>query len=104
TGDPNSYFSGVNTVTLPADVLTNSTKLNGLGTAVTTQVRCFYAAPAPGAALSEGIVGSPCIGNTQRNEFRGPAYASMDLAIQKGFKLWGEGKELSIRTEAFNLL
>ena len=91
TGDPNNYFSGVNTITLPGQVLVNG-------------VRCFYASPATGSTLSSGVVGSPCLGNTSRNQFTGPAYASVDLAIQKGFKLWGEGKELSIRTEAFNLL
>ena len=58
------------------------------------------ASAAPGAALSTGVLGSPCLGNTTRNQFTGPAYSSMDLAIQKGFKLWGEGKELSINVDA----
>ncbi len=91
TGDPNNYFAGVNTITLPGQQLVNGT-------------RCFLASAAAGSALSTGVIGSPCLGNTTRNQFTGPSYASMDLAIQKGFKLWGEGKELSIRTEAFNLL
>ena len=90
TGDPNNYITGG--ISLPGVVT------NGAG------VRCLYATPAAGSSLSTGVVGSPCTGNTSRNQFTGPAYASMDLAIQKSFKLWGEGKELSIRTEAFNLL
>ncbi|MCU1285957.1 MAG: hypothetical protein JWO13_2307 [Acidobacteriales bacterium] len=90
TGDPNNYISG--TFTLPGQALVGGSK-------------CLFASAAPSTLLLTGPVGSPCIGNTTRNQFTGPAYASMDFAIQKGFKLFGsEAKELTFRTEAFNLL
>jgi hypothetical protein len=93
TGDPNNYITGINAATaLPSQVTVNG-----------TATKCFLAAPAAGSVLLKGVIGSPCLGNTTRNEFTGPAYASTDIAIQKGFKVFGEGKELTLRTEAFNL-
>jgi len=47
--------------------------------------------------------GSPCIGNSKRNQFRGPAYANMNFAIQKGFQVLGEGRMLTFRSEFYNL-
>ncbi len=50
--------------------------------------------PAPGTA---------CIGNTARNAFTGPNYINMNLALQKGFRLFGEGRMLTLRMEVYNL-
>jgi hypothetical protein len=69
------------------------------------------AANNPGCAANFGIVtgnlftgkvGSPCLGNTRRNEFTGPNFAKMDLALQKGVQI-REGKLLTFRAEFFNL-
>ncbi len=84
TGDPNQYIAG--TISLPALLPVNQP--------------CFYA---QGANLYEGTVGFPCIGSSGRNAFTGPMYASLDMAIQKSFKVFGEGRELTFRTEAFNI-
>ena len=47
----------------------------------------------------------PCIGNTGRNSFVGPAYLSTDAALQKDFHIPGRSERvLSFRAEAFNLL
>jgi len=55
-------------------------------------------------SLYSGAVGRACTGTSGRNQFTGPAFASLDLAIQKGFKLFGEGRELTLRTEVFNVI
>ena len=47
--------------------------------------------------------GTPCIGNTGRNAFTGPNYVNMNLAVQKGFRLFGEGRMLTFRAEFYNL-
>ncbi|MBI2683289.1 MAG: hypothetical protein HYX26_08775, partial [Acidobacteriales bacterium] len=85
TGDPNQYIAGL--FSLPA-------RENVGGSP------CGYASGAP---LYTGTLGRPCLGNTSRNFFTGPAFVSMDLALQKSFKVFGEGKELTLRTEVFNL-
>jgi hypothetical protein len=88
TGNPDHYITG--TFTLPARVTA--------GGSPATQ--CGYAT---GAALYTGTLGRPCLGNTGRNAFTGPAFVGLDMAVQKSFKLFGEGKELILRTEVFNL-
>lgn len=93
TGNPNNYFAtgiGANGIILPAVV--------DAGGSPATQ--CGYA---QGATLYAGTVGQACTGNTKRNQFTGPNYINLDLAIQKGFKVFGEGRELSFRTEVFNV-
>lgn len=47
--------------------------------------------------------GTACTGNTGRNAFTGPSYVNMDLALQKGFRLFGEGRMLTLRAEFYNL-
>ena len=47
--------------------------------------------------------GTACTGNTGRNAFTGPSYINMNLALQKGFRLFGEGRMLSLRMEVYNL-
>ncbi len=47
--------------------------------------------------------GNPCTGMTRRNQFTGPNFAGFNLAIQKGFAVFGEGRMLSLRAELYNL-
>lgn len=46
---------------------------------------------------------TPCIGTSGRNAFTGPGFGAINLAVQKGFHLFGEGKLLSFRAEFYNL-
>jgi len=47
--------------------------------------------------------GTACTGNTGRNAFTGPNYINMNLALQKGFRVFGEGRMLTLRMEVYNL-
>lgn len=53
------------------------------------------------AAFTQAALGT--FGNVTRNSFRGPGYASLDLAVAKNFKLAGRAR-LQFRWETFNLL
>jgi hypothetical protein len=44
----------------------------------------------------------PCLGNPGRNAFTGPAFATMDFAVQKSFPM-GEARSLVFRTEFYSL-
>lgn len=92
TGDPNSYIGNTSAIVLPG-----------------------LACEAQGAALSPfaiqssdgiraGKFGTPCPGNSGRNQFTGPAYVDYDMAVQKRFPL-GKNDErwLSLRAESYNL-
>jgi hypothetical protein len=46
---------------------------------------------------------SACTGNSGRNAFYGPNYINMNFAVQKGFKIFGEGRMLTLRSEFYNL-
>ncbi len=48
--------------------------------------------------------GVACKGNTRRNEFTGPNFTNFNLAVQKGFSIFGEGRMLTLRAEFYNLL
>ena len=50
-----------------------------------------------------GNVGTPCLGNTQRNEFTGPMYSTFNMAVQKGFPIGSEQHMLNLRAEFYNL-
>jgi hypothetical protein len=56
----------------------------------------------PYTDFTTNALGDPCIGDSRRNQFTGPAYVNMNFAVQKGFSL-GEGKALTFRTEFFNV-
>ena len=43
------------------------------------------------------------LGNTGRNQFRGPGYWNMDLSIFRAFPIGGGDKRIEFRTEFFNL-
>jgi len=47
--------------------------------------------------------GVACAGSTRRNEFTGPNFINFDLAVQKGFQIFGEGRTLTLRAELYNL-
>ena len=61
-----------------------------------------FASTPTGVPLFSGVVGTPCLGNTARNQFTGPALAQMNLAVQKGIQI-REGKVLALRAEFYNL-
>ncbi|HLJ86700.1 MAG TPA: TonB-dependent receptor [Candidatus Angelobacter sp.] len=86
TGNPNAFF-GTGGLSLPG----------------ADQATCSGVYASPGA-LFNGQPGGACVGNSQRNQFRGPIYSTTDLAIQKKFMLRGDDKSVSLRAEFFNLL
>jgi hypothetical protein len=43
------------------------------------------------------------LGNTGRNQFRGPGYQNLDFSIFRGFPLGAAGKRVEFRAEFFNL-
>ena len=108
TGDPNNYLSG--TFTLPARVQPGGSPSSQCGYALAPLNPNFDPnLPVSNSnfqqfSLYTGAVGTACTGTSGRNQFTGPAFASLDLAIQKGFKFFGEGRELTFRTEVFNVI
>jgi len=67
---------------------------------------CFAATGSPIVAsgtLFSGTAGTPCLGNSGRNQFSGPNYFSLNMAVQKGFQVFGEGRMLTFRAEFYNL-
>jgi hypothetical protein len=61
-----------------------------------------FAAPAACAAYSASNPVPCAVGNTQRNQFRGPAYFSDNLSLFKSFPVFRESS-LEARFDAFNL-
>jgi len=79
----------------------NAISTANLDTAADT---CGAAIPASGSLFAaDGSQGTSCNGNTGRNQFTGPMFSTINLAIQKNFPIGGEGKMLSIRSEFYNL-
>jgi len=61
----------------------------------------FAAAP---TCVYSAITGTPCaVGNTQRNQFRGPGYFSDNLSLFKNFPVYTERVNMELRFDAFNL-
>ena len=54
-------------------------------------------------SLFQPAPGTPCTGNSGRNSFTGPDYINMNVAVQKAFAIFGEGRTLTLRTEFFNV-
>lgn len=48
-------------------------------------------------------VGTACTGNSGRNQFTGPNFITFNTSVQKGFRLGGENRMLSLRAEFYNL-
>jgi hypothetical protein len=46
---------------------------------------------------------TPCTGNSGRNAFVGPDYINMNVAVQKAFNVFGEGKTVDLRAEFYNV-
>ena len=61
-----------------------------------------YGAIGTGVTAFNGTNGQPCLGNTARNQFTGPMFVQMDMALQKGVQ-FGESRQLNFRAEMFNL-
>jgi hypothetical protein len=61
-----------------------------------------FAAPAACKAYSTGNPVPCAVGDTQRNQFRGPAYVSDDVSLFKGFHMYRESL-LEARFDAFNM-
>ena len=90
TGNPNNYIGNTSAIVLP-----------GLGRqSVLGAQSPFVLQPIDG--IRAGTVGTPCLGNSARNQFTGPGYVDYDMAIQKLFKL-AEKLSLSLRVESYNL-
>ena len=90
TGNPNQYFSNLSAISLPARTCeTQSAALSPYALQSVDGIRA-------------GTVGSPCLGNSSRNQFSGPAYVDYDMAVQKMFRL-RDVAALSFRAESYNL-
>jgi hypothetical protein len=90
TGNPRGYIGNTSAIALP-------------GASCETQpgaLSPFVLQSSDG--IRAGSVGTPCLGNSGRNQFTGPAYVDYDMAIQKLFKLH-ETLSLSLRAESYNL-
>src|SRR3984957_5001122 len=61
-----------------------------------------FAAPAACVAYSASNPVACTVGNTQRNQFRGPGYFSDNLSLFKSFPIFRESS-LEVRADAFNL-
>jgi hypothetical protein len=90
TGNPNSYIGNTSAIVLPGDVCSS---LPGAFSPYVIQ---------PTVGIKSGVAGTPCLGNSARNQFTGPAYVDYDMAVQKTFKL-REPLALQFRAESFNL-
>jgi hypothetical protein len=53
--------------------------------------------------LFSGVAGTPCTGNSGRNQFTGPNFLTFNMSIQKGFPIGGENRMLNFRAEFYNL-
>ncbi len=125
TGQPFTIYSGpvfgelTQRASLSAPVHVTSNPSTGIvSTGITlASAPCEAAASAPGAfgspfisvdssnagLLLSGTAGAPCLGNSARNAFVGPAYVNVNFAVQKGFPVFGEGKWLYLRGEFYNI-
>jgi len=90
TGDPAHYIGNVSAISLP-------------GTSCETQsgaMSPFVIQTLDG--IRTGTAGSPCIGDSARNQFTGPKYIDYNMVVQKTFKI-REVAALSLRAESYNL-
>jgi hypothetical protein len=56
-----------------------------------------YIPGTPGAPLP------PAYGNLGYNNMKGPGVFQFNLAVSRNFPVWGEGRSIQLRGEAFNL-
>jgi hypothetical protein len=90
TGSPYGYIGNASAITLPGDSCAN---LAGANSPYVIQQT---------VGIKSGVAGSPCLGNSSRNQFTGPAYVDYDMAVQKTFKVH-ETMALAFRAESYNL-
>jgi Carboxypeptidase regulatory-like domain/TonB dependent receptor len=90
TGNPYAYIGNTSSIVLPG---TACEELSGAFSPYVIQ-NTF--------GIKSGAVGTPCLGNSARNQFTGPAYVDFDMALQKTFKI-REVAALSFRAESYNL-
>lgn len=110
SGQPFTIFSGPIlgevtqrvSATGPVAVSNNPNGAISLANLVLPDVACAFGAIPPFTQFLPGAA-TPCVGNTRRNAFVGPNYMDLDLAVQKGFQLFGEGRMLTFRAEFYNL-
>ena len=90
TGNPNAYIGNTSSIVLPGP---NCEAISGAFSPFIVQ---------QSNGIRDGVAGSPCLGNSARNQFTGPAYVDFDMALQKTFKI-RELAALSFRAESYNL-
>jgi len=90
TGNPYSYIGNTASIMLPG---TSCADLAGAYSPFVIQQT---------VGIKSGVAGTPCLGNSARNQFTGPAYVDYDMAVQKTFKI-REVAALSFRAESYNL-
>ena len=90
TGNPYAYIGNTSSIVLPG---TGCENLHGAFSPFIIQ---------PTVGIRDGVAGTPCLGNSSRNQFTGPAYVDYDMALQKTFKV-REVAALSVRAESYNL-
>ncbi len=90
TGNPYAYFGNSAPIQLPGSACINQSA--AFSPYVLQQ----------STGIKSGDVGTPCLGNSSRNQFTGPAYVDFDMALQKTFKI-REVAALSFRAESYNL-
>jgi hypothetical protein len=104
----NGIYSAVSG--LPFTITANGAQLNMPGNQATANLNGdynvigdhgsdkFYFDPKPFTQPANGT-----LGNTGRNQFRGPGNWNIDFSIFRSFPIGGAGKRLEFRTEFFNL-
>ncbi|HYV72986.1 MAG TPA: carboxypeptidase regulatory-like domain-containing protein [Candidatus Binatia bacterium] len=90
TGSPNEYIGNPSAIALPGPVCQAQPIAQSPFVTQST------------AGIKAAVLGSPCLGDSARNQFTGPAYVDYDMAVQKLFKL-SEKLALSLRAESYNL-
>jgi hypothetical protein len=90
TGSPYGYIGNTAAITLPGD---SCASVAGANSPYVIQQT---------VGIKSGVAGTPCLGNSSRNQFTGPAYVDYDMAVQKTFRV-RETMALSFRAESYNL-
>ncbi|MGH9556250.1 MAG: hypothetical protein ACRD2Y_10550, partial [Terriglobales bacterium] len=113
SGQPFTIFAGpvLNEVTQRVDVTGPVTITNDPDGAIDTSSLSLAGKRASCGTGGVGVndirylvaPGVACTGSSGRNQFTGPGFAAFNLAIQKGFPIFGEGRMLSLRAELYNL-
>ena len=90
TGNPNQYIGNPSNIVLPG------LACRQIGTSYSPYVIQQQ------VGIQSGQAGTPCLGNSARNQFTGPAYVDYDMVVQKTFK-FRERYALLFRAESYNL-